>query len=131
VPLGDVTEKNAVLDSMFGVSASSAMAASHEVALFAGVPPDGGVEITGPGYARVTIPNDATWPAAADAMKTVIATFPAPTGAWDEATCWVLFNGTAITAWEQFTAPLDISGAGAGPAVSVTVYIPDETNVGL
>lgn len=130
MPLGDVAEKNAALDSLFGASHSSAMASSHAAALYTDNPYDGGVEITGPGYARVTVSNNSGWPAAADAKKTRTVTFPAPTAAWTVASCWVLFNSTAITAWERLDGTLDINGAGSGPAVDVTVYIPDDANVG-
>lgn len=129
MPLGDVAEKNAFLDNQFGTSHGSAAPSSHALALFTDNPYDGGVEITGPGYARVTLTNSSGWPAATDGQKTRTATFPTPTGAWDDASCWVLFNSTAVTAWERITT-LEVSGAGAAPTVDVTIYIPDDANVG-
>lgn len=129
MPLGDVTEKNLVLDSLFGAGKAAGMPTSHSLALFSGNPYDDGVEITGPGYAQVTVNNDSGWPAAADAMKSRDVTFPDPTDAWDDANAWVMFHGTAITAWEWLDDTLEIDGAGDGPVVSVTVYIPDDANV--
>lgn len=132
MPLGDVTEQMRVLDSMFGVDHSSAMASSHTVHIYTGNPYDGGVEITGPGYAAVSVDNDATWPAAdTDATKSIDVTFPDPTDAWDDGGCWVLTADDTddIAAWEFFDAPLEVDGAGDGPVVTVTVYVPNDDNV--
>lgn len=131
MPIGDVAEKQLILDSLFGANASSAMPVSHDIALFTGNPYDDGVETDYPGYARVTVDNDATWPDAdVDATKTVEVEFPDATdAASDDITTWVMFNGTAITAWEFLDGPIAIDGAGTLDPVGVTVYIPDDANV--
>lgn len=131
MPIGDVTQKQKVLDSLLGVDASSAMPASHEVALYTGDPYDAGTETDYPGYARVTVDNDATWPAAdADATKTVELDFPDATdAASDDITTWVMFDGSDIFAWEFLDDPIAIDGAGVLDTVGVTVYVPDDANV--
>jgi hypothetical protein len=132
MPLGDVAEKNAALDAMFGASASAAMATSHDLALFTGNPYAGGVETDYPGYSRTTVANDSSWPAAVDAVKTQTITPPAATGAATlDVLTWVLFkHGTStITAWEFLDAPISVSDAGTVGPVVVTVYIPDDANI--
>lgn len=131
MPLGDVAEKQLVLDALFGANHSSVMPDSHDLALFTGNPFDGGAETDYPGYARQTIDNDATWPAAdTDATKTVEVSFPDATdAASDDILCWVLFNGTAITAWEFLDAPISVDGAGTLDPIGVTVYVPDDANL--
>jgi hypothetical protein len=127
VPIFDISERNAFLDNQYGPSHGAAAPASHDLAMFNGDPMFGGVEITGPGYARVTIPNDATWAAAVDGMKSTSASFPAPTGAWDEATHWGLYNGTALGFTDSFDTPLDVTGASpSGPLVQITIYFADD-----
>lgn len=131
MPYGDITEQQAALDAQFGANHATTVADTHTCHLFTGNPYTDGVEVTGPGYAAVTVANDSGWPDADDtATKTRTVTFPDPTDAWDSARCWVLKNGTAITAWEFLGGVLDIGDAGAGPTVDVTVYIPNDDNVG-
>jgi hypothetical protein len=131
VPYGDISEQQAALDAQFGASHASTMASSHTLHLYDGSPYDGGVEITGPGYAAVTVANNSGWPAAdATASKTRTVTFPDPTDAWDDASCWVLMNGSAITAWDFLDGVLEVDVAGGGPTVDVTLYVPNADNVG-
>jgi hypothetical protein len=130
MPLGDVSEQNLILDSLFGAGKAAGMPASHDVALYTGSPYSGGTETDYPGYARVTVNNDATWPAAADGAKTVDVTFPAATdAASDDIAAWVMFNGTAITAWEFLADTVSVDGAGSLEPVGVTVYHPNDDNV--
>ena len=131
MPYGDVAEAAKALDAQFGASHGSAMAASHTLHLYTDSPYNGGVEITGGGYAAATVANDAGWPAAdvTTATKVRTVTMPAPTGAWDVALCWVLMNGTAITAWEFLDGPLEIDAAGTAPTVDVILYVPNAANV--
>ena len=73
---------DAYLDAMLGTGAA------FELGLLTGDPRVGGVEVTGPGYARVAGVDDGTfWQAAADGIKSSFPQeFPAPTGEWDTAT---------------------------------------------
>lgn len=63
--------------------------ASYDVGLFTGDPNDGGVECTGTGYARITIPNDGT------AWSIVSGTF---SKTFRNATDWV-FTASAGAGW--------------------------------
>jgi hypothetical protein len=130
MPLGDVAEKNAALNALFGTGHAASMASSHDLALFTGSPYDGGVETDYAGYSRTAVANNSGWPAAVDGAKTRSVTPPAATGAASlDIACWVLFNGSAITAWEFLDSPLSVDDAGAVEAIGVTVYIPDDANV--
>lgn len=131
MPIGDLAQKQKILNSLFGASHSSAMASSHTVALYTGNPYDSGTETDYPGYARVTVTNNATWPAAdSDATKTVEVDFPDATdAASDDITAWVLFDGTDITMWEFLDDPIAVDGPGTLETVGVTVYVPDDANV--
>lgn len=132
MPIGDVAEKQLILDSLFGANHSSVMPDSHDIALWTGNPYDASATETDyPGYARVTVDNDSTWPDAdVDATKTVDVSFADATdAATDDIRAWVMFNGTAITAWEFLDTPIPVDGPGTIEAVGVTVYIPDDANV--
>lgn len=110
--LGSENARNAVLDaSLSGTDAP----ASLYLALFAGDPATGGVEITGGSYARVEVPK-ANWAAASGGSKANSASIAFPTST---ATGW---TGTATHAALMSTA----SGAGdrwdVGPlGASITV----------
>ena len=80
MPLGSDAARNAVLDASLS---STAAPESLYLALFAGDPASGGVEISGGGYARVAVPRSA-WAAASGGQKSNSAelTFPTSTGAW-------------------------------------------------
>lgn len=131
MPLGDVAQKQRVLDSLFGASASSAMATTHTAHLYTGNPYDDGVETDYAGYAAQTVANDSGWPAAdVDATKTREVTFPDATdAATDDITAWVLKDGTEIVAWEFLDDPIAVDGAGTLDPVGITIYIPDDANV--
>ncbi len=119
----DIAAMNAMLDAAYGTTRAAHCPGDHDLALFYGDPRDGGTELdpTG-GYARVTV-DDSDWNAAASGEKsTGWVSFPAPTDAWsDEATHWALFDG--VTLWDSgpLDSPLEVTGAGPGPLVRVTV----------
>jgi hypothetical protein len=121
----------AVMDDFLDLTCESA---SWELALFDGDPMLDGVELTGNGYARVTI-APADWAAAADGQKglTVPAQFPAPTDAWTEADYFALFRvgDGAMGDNAPLTEPLEVTGAAAtGPLVSPVVFYDDSVEVG-
>lgn len=135
MPIRDVEAMNASLDNDYGATHGPNAPAGYDLALFSGDPmipaiEGGGVEAdpTGyPGYARVPVAHSA-FPAAADGMKAVSVLGPTPTGEWaDEITHWGLFwTGTNILADNgPFTEALDITSAGAPPAINFAVYYDD------
>lgn len=124
MPILDVAAQNASLDNDYGVNHGPGSPDSHDLALFTDHPAYGGVEVTGPGYARVTVAA-ADWPDADGGAKSVTKTFPDPTDAWTDGAYWVLFD--VSTAWDYapLTEPLNVTGPGAGPLVTITIYHPD------
>lgn len=78
--------ENALLDLVLG-GGSYTPPANVWVALYTEAPTDagGGLEVSGPGYDRVQVANDATqWPAAASGLKSngEWIDFPPATGVW-------------------------------------------------
>lgn len=120
---------NTILDSIYGTTRAAGCPSEHELALFYGDPRDDGTEITGGGYARVTV-DEADWAAADDGAKstTDFVVFPDATDEWSsEATHWALFDGSVL--WssgvtvDEDGGPLNVTGAGPGPLVRPTVRI--------
>jgi hypothetical protein len=122
----DIAAMNALLDAGYGTTAAAGIPTSHDLALFYGDPKFGGVEITGGGYARVTV-ADSDWLAAANGEKsTRFMEFPATTDEWSsEATHWALFDGADLWDSGPLAEPLDVTGVGSGPLVRVTVRFAD------
>lgn len=78
--------ENEILDHLLGAATYTAPATVY-VALYTAAPTDagGGTEVTGGGYVRVAVTNNATnWPAASGGAKAngTAITFPAPTANW-------------------------------------------------
>ena len=128
----DIAAMNAILDFTFGIDAHPDAPTSHSLALYYGDPRDGGVEITGGGYARVTVAA-ADWNPAADGQKaTDQKQFPATTDAYSSsATHWGLLDGSTLWSSGEFVDPIVVTGAGNGPLVTAVVrwadsIIPDE-----
>lgn len=132
MPLGDVSEQQRHVSSYYGADATQ-VPASFDVALWTGNPyDDGTVEVSYPGYARVTLTNDGTtFVAGTDGSATATATFPDATDAatTDDAACWVLFNGTSIDSYAYLLAPIGIDGAGSIEPIEITPYIPNDDSV--
>lgn len=132
MPLYSVEAMNASLDGDYGTTRGPHAADAHEYALYDADPADGGEEVTEadcPGYERLTV-NPADWEAAVDGEKsTVLLQMADVTGAWDIAPQWfILFDAAdGTTAWDggALEAPLNVTGAGAGPQVVATVYYDD------
>lgn len=98
-----------------------------QVALFDGDPDLGGEELAGNGYARPSL-DTTDWSPAADGVKTSApVTFAAATGAWETATHVGLYDATEA-AWADvvpLAEPLDVTGAGDGPTVAVSIFYTD------
>lgn len=88
-----------VLDHLLGRTTYTAPATVY-VALYTTAPTDagGGTEVSGGGYARKAVTNDATnWPAASGGSKangTAIA-FPEATANWGTVVAWGLFDASS------------------------------------
>jgi len=123
VSIKDVAAQNASLDNDYGTTRGPNAAASHSLALFDGDPMDVGVEITGPGYARVTVPAS-DWLASADGAKTLTAPkqFPDATDAWPSVTHWGLYAGAVLWDCAELIESVEVTTASPGPKVSVTVF---------
>lgn len=131
MPIRDMAARNASLNNDYGVNRGPNAPASHQLALFYGdpmfLPEDGGgVEVVGNGYARQTV-LPADWLDADQGRKTLAASkqFPNTTAEWpDTVTHWALFAADGVTMWDcgPLAEPFDVTGAAAGPIVSVTVF---------
>jgi hypothetical protein len=135
MPIRDVAAMNASLDNDYGTTRGPNAAASHELALFNGDPmidvaDGGGTELTAldnPGYARVTV-SPADWLPAANGRKDLTSPkqLPATTGEWLESpTHWALIAAGVMWDCAPLNEPLEVTGPGAGPLVSVTVFYDD------
>lgn len=95
-----------------------------QVALFDADPDLGGTELAGNGYARPSI-DTGDWNPAADGVKTSDPIpFASSTGEWVTATHVGLYDAT-VGAWADvvpLAEPLDVTAAGDGPLVVVSVF---------
>lgn len=131
MPIGDLAAQQTMLDLAFGPTATAPT--SFEVALFAGDPLNGGTEVSGGGYARVTVPNDGTTWLATDAggvKSSNPVTFPTSTGDWsDTATHWALYDPATGALWAYASFPknqrITVTGAGVAPQVVVSIFYSD------
>lgn len=128
MPIRDVEAMDASLDNDFGTTRGPHAAATHEMALFYGDPITDGVEITGGGYARATV-LAADWADSLDGFKTTIApvAFPATTTAWPLSPTHFALIAPGAVMWDcaPLNAPLDVTGAGAGPQVQPYIFYDD------
>lgn len=113
---------NSHMEASYGPNRGANRPSTHEYALFFGDPRDGGVEITGGGYARVTVDGDTDWEAAADGgISTVQLQLPATTDEYSsEATHWALFyddGGDVLDDSGPLIEPINVTGVGSGPLV--------------
>lgn len=135
MPIRDRAAMSRSLDNDYGTTRGPNAADSHFLALFDGDPmvpleDGGGEEVVGNGYARVTV-LPADWSPATDGYKplTTPKQFPNTTGEWPTgASHWALFDGAdGTTMWDcgPLTEVLEVTGAGAGPMVSIAVFYDD------
>ena len=131
--LVSIEARNASLAMSYGASRGSLAPDSLEVALFDGDPANGGTEITGGGYARLTVPNDATtWPdaPASGAITSAQLTMATSSGAWTgEASYFQLYDADTGDAWDDgvLATPVAIAAAGVVPRPTLTVFYEDPT----
>lgn len=122
----DTAAQNTALDALLGASKAAGVPATFDLALFDGDPGDGGTELDGTGgYARVAVANDgATWPAAANGIKTTASPVTlAGTDTYETAaTHWLLLSGS--TGW--FTGELDAEVTEPTDTVTLSVFFGDE-----
>lgn len=132
MPLLSPETMNASLDGDYGSTRGPHAADSHELVLFyddpslAAAPED--VEISGGGYARVTI-LPADWAAASAGFKSPTAPvqLPTVTAEWPDAALYFGLYGDDGLWWDfgPLTAPLEVTGVGPGPLVTPTVFYDD------
>jgi len=125
--------ENALLDHVLG-GGDYTRPATVYIALYTAAPTDagGGTEVSGGGYARKAVTNDATnWPAAAGGSKsngTAIA-FPTATADWGTVVAFGLFDassGGSLLYWGALSASQSIpNGATASFAVGTLTVLED------
>lgn len=127
MPIRDVAAMNASLDNDYGTTRGPASPSSHSLALFFGDPMTDGVEVSGGGYARVTVLASKWLPASSGYKSTNGGVqFPTVTAAWaDSPTHWALLDGSTMWDCAKLLEPLDITSAGPGPQVVVTIFYDD------
>lgn len=91
--------ENKILDHVLGGSDYTRPATVY-AALFTAGPTDsgGGTEVSGSGYSRVAITNNATnWPNASGGLKRngTAITFPVSSGAWGTVTHWAIYDAAS------------------------------------
>lgn len=125
MPLGSDTARNAVLDTSINTAAPTPL----YLALYAGDPMTGGTEITGGGYARVSIASSG-WAAASAGVKATNAavSFPFSTAAWSATATHaaLLSASTGGTMWDVgvLASPITVTSAGTTvtfPSGSITI----------
>lgn len=127
MPIRDVAAMNASMDNDYGTTRGPNSPSSHALALFVGDPMTDGVEISGHGYARTNV-LASKWLPAADAYKSTNGgvQFPTVTSEWpDSPTHWALFDGATMWDCAPLLEPLDVTAAGPGPQVVVTIFYDD------
>ena len=128
MPTRDVAAMNASLDNDYGTTAGPNAPASHDLALFDGDPMLDGVELSGNGYARVSV-APADWLASDAGAKATAAPvqFADATGEWSEASHFGLFYGGTETLGDcaPLTEALEVTAAGPGPQVVPVVFNDD------
>lgn len=123
MPIRDIVAQNRSLDNDYGTTRGPNAPDDFEVALFDINPASGGVEITGPGYARAALDSD-DWLPADEGVKRVTVAFPDSTDTWSQATYWGLYDPVVGLWWDcaPLVLPLNVTGAGTGPTVALSVF---------
>lgn len=131
MPLGSDVARNADLDANYGDNHASTWPDSFNLRVYDGDPTNGGAELTsGGGYAPLVVSNDSTnFPDADGGQKTSAQfQFADATDAWDEVgEFWVLEAGGDIYDYDEFDQPMNVTAAGAVPAVVLTIGFDQDT----
>lgn len=133
MPILSAAAMSASLDNDYGTTRGPNAADAHEMALYDGDPAIDGVELSGNGYARVTVaPSD--WAAAVGGAKTTHSPvqFADATGPWSrQARYWVLFDAADEEAWDYaaLNEALSVTDAGPGPAIQPTVFYANTVDI--
>lgn len=135
MPMRDEAARNASLDNDYGPTAGpNAPAGGHDLALFVGDPMTIGVEVSGPGYARVNVPPGKWLPAFGGMKRTDgPVLFPAAMDEWDGIVTHLglFWAGTEVLGdTVPLAEPVAITGAGPGPEVNVSIYYNDDATGG-
>lgn len=139
MPIRDADAMRRSLDNDYGVTAGPNAASSHLLALYVGDPmipaaEGGGTEVDAvdnPGYDRAPVPRASWLPATAEGRKDLVApiVLPDTAGEWDDAPDhWALLDADdPDVMWDcgPLGEPLEVEGAGSGPAVSVSIFYDD------
>lgn len=122
-----------VLDHLLGRTTYTAPATVY-VALYTTAPTDagGGTEVSGGGYARKAVTNDATnWPAASSSTKSngTAITFDEATANWGTVVAWGLFDASSggnLLYWGTLTQNQAVnSGSTASFAIGALTILED------
>jgi hypothetical protein len=135
--LVSIPAQNASLDNDYGATKGPNAAAAHEVALYAGDPLTGGVELdSAGGYARPVVSNDGTTWAAADggAKTSAVVTWDVSTAEWTSAgdpavaDYFLLIDSATGDFWDSglLSDPISVDAAGATPSAVLTVFYDNE-----
>lgn len=129
MPMLDDDAAHVVLAARYGPSRAAGMPDAFTLELWDGNPNVAGsaqLPLTN-GYAPAAV-DHADWSTPAGRATTVLVTFPDSTGAWPSAPWWVL-RGDDGFGYDYGTTleASDVTGAGAGPQVTVTVFYPSNT----
>lgn len=149
MPIRDVAAQNASLDNDYGATHGPNAPAVHYLALFSGDPmvdvaEGGGVEIASTtdvddgaggtttvanGYARVAVANDATWAAADGGRKETVdpVQFADALAEWPATVTHFALLDAGGVMWDcaPLADPVDVTGAGPGPAVVPAIFFDD------
>lgn len=133
--LSSTIAQNVSLDAMYGANKATIAPGSFHLALYAGDPNLGGVELTATGgYARVTVTNNGTnFPAATSGRKTTTAqTFPTSTGAWSAvATHWGFLDAVSGDLYDTgaLLEEVDVTATGQTATVQPVIFYTDLSGV--
>lgn len=131
--LVSIEERNRSLNLYYGADAGSIASPSHDVALYAGDPLTGGVELdSAGGYVRPTITNDGTtWSGASGGATTsALVSFADATAEWTVAGNPAVATHYQLIATDTDDAgdsgllgePISVDAAGPVPQIQITVY---------
>lgn len=130
MPVPSVTTQNQILDAWLGPDRAAGTEAAYDLELWAGDPRNvGSLEVSGGGYAAVSVDSDDWGPASGGRTSTTTAVqFPTATDAYDRSASHYALRDTT-TGDIAFCAPLGevltVTGPrDPGPRITPIVFIP-------